>query len=389
MKEISIDKNYLIDILQNLVSIDSVNPTLVEGGAGEKEISNYLFSELAKLGLEVVQDEAAPNRPNVIATLPGSDGSPALILNGHMDTVGVENMGIDPFDPWIKDGKLHGRGALDMKGGIACFVAATKGILDSGVKLKGDLILACSVDEEYASIGMDSLRNKVKAKAGIITEPSCLEIITAHKGFSWIEIETTGRAVHGSMHDVGIDAIVHMGKVLEQIQLLNQSVYPGIKHELLGSPSIHASLINGGKELSTYPDRCKLQMERRNLPHETHADVQREVDSVLEILRENHPYFNAKGEVFLTRGGSDLPHDLPVISTLARQFERHTGVKPDHKGWAAWPEAGLLTEAGIPTVLFGPSGHDPHAPVEYVTIDSLETCTKIVANTIMDFCGYE
>jgi acetylornithine deacetylase len=387
MAQISIDKQALLTILQGLVSINSINPTLVEGGAGESEVSAYVLQTFQQMGLNSRQDEAAPGRPNVIGRLEGAGGGPSLILNGHLDTVGVEGMEIDPFDPIIKEGRLYGRGSLDMKGGIACFIAATQAILAAGVRLKGDLILACTVDEEYESIGMDRLKSQIQATAGIITEPSGLEIVIAHKGFSWIEIETRGRAVHGSMHGVGVDAIVHMGKMLRELEKLNESFYATVAHKLLGTPTIHASLIGGGIGLSTYPDRCVLKVERRNLPHETGEDVQNEIDAILTHLSREDANFEASGRVFFTQPGADLPQDIPLVQILSKNLEGQTSTKPEFKGWAAWPEAGLLTAAGIPTVLFGPSGHDPHAPIEYVEVDSLMLCTSVLVDTIVEYCG--
>jgi acetylornithine deacetylase len=381
-----LDPQRPLDIAAALVAINSVNPCLCSHAPGEAEVAQYVAYVLRNAGLQVEIDEAAPGRPNVIGRLPGSGGGRSLLLNGHIDTVGVDAMEIEPFKPIVRDGRLYGRGALDMKGGLACILAAAE-TLALGGPLKGELIVAATVDEEYASVGMERLAGRLRADGGIITEPTNLRLVVAHKGFSWIEVQTLGRAAHGSDPDRGIDAIAAMGQVLGELERLQRLRYPAMRHPLLGTPTIHASIIEGGRELSTYPDECRLHIERRNLPHESEADVQAEMDELLARLARRDLNFRGSARVFLHRSGAELPADAPIAACLGRHLAARTGRTPEPAGMSPWLEAGMLCEAGTPTVLFGPAGEAPHAAVEYVQIESLPVCAQVLVDTAREFCG--
>ncbi|HET9920604.1 MAG TPA: M20/M25/M40 family metallo-hydrolase, partial [Ktedonobacteraceae bacterium] len=253
----------IIELLRQLVAIDSINPDLVPGGAGEGEIARFVANWLEQAGLEVTIEEAAPQRPNVIAVARGSGGGRSLLLNAHMDTVGVAGME-RPHEPYIEENRLYGRGAYDMKGGLAAILVA--GAAAKQRDLRGDVIVTAVCDEEYASIGTASVVKNWRADAAIVTEPTELDICVAHKGFCWLDIETTGVAAHGSLPELGVDAIAKMGKVLVALEALDRSLRAAPSHPLLGSGSLHASLIAGGQELSSYPERCLLNVERRTVP---------------------------------------------------------------------------------------------------------------------------
>src|SRR5688572_11065719 len=239
-----------IALLKDLVAIDSVNPSLVSGGAGEGAIAERIASEMRAARLDVQVAEAAPGRPNVFGVIDSGRPGPALMLCGHSDTVGVEGMSA-PFDPVIRDGKLFGRGAQDMKGGVASILAAARRLAQSPAGLKGRVIVAIVADEEYASIGADAVVKDWKADAAIVAEPTDLAIGVGHKGFEWVEVETQGVAAHGSRPDDGVDAILMMGRVLGELDALERGFIAGPAHPLLGRPSLHASLVSGGRELST------------------------------------------------------------------------------------------------------------------------------------------
>ena len=199
------------ELVSALVAIDSVNPDLVPGGAGEGEVASYVAAWMRDAGLEVEIDEAAPGRPSVVGVARGSGGGRTLMLNGHLDTVGVEGME-RPFDPVVRDGRLYARGGYDMKAGVAaCMIAAKRLASDD---LAGDVIVAAVADEEYASIGTRSVLRRWSADAAIVTEPTALRVCVAHKGFVWAELETTGRAAHGSRPAEGVDAITRMAPAL-------------------------------------------------------------------------------------------------------------------------------------------------------------------------------
>jgi acetylornithine deacetylase len=386
--DIRVDAGAAEDLLRRLVAIPSVNPRLVPGGAGESAIARCLAGECARLGLEVTVEEAAPGRPNVVAVLRGTDraGARSLLLNGHTDTVGVEGMP-EPFTPMTRGGRLYGRGAFDMKAGLAAMVAAAGALVRSGRRLRGDLLLAFVADEEDASLGTAALVRRWRADAAIVTEPTGLRVCLAHKGFVWATVRTEGRAAHGSDSAAGIDAIVHMGRVLREIERLDRDVLAGRGHPLLGRPTIHASVISGGDGPSTYPRSCRLVLERRTLPAETEAQVRRELDALLDRLRAADPAFRADLQVTLARPGLEVDAGAEVVRVLDRAVLARTGRAAAHVGMSAWFDAALLAAAGIPTVIFGPAGAGWHGDEEYADIASVAECAGIIAAAAVEFCG--
>jgi len=374
-----------VELLRRLVAIDSVNPDLVAGGAGEGNIARFVADWLARAGLEVTLEEAAPGRPNVIGIARGSGGGRSLLLNAHMDTVGVAGME-HPWDPVIADNRLYGRGAYDMKGGLAAIMAA--GARAKQLRLRGDVIVTAVVDEEYASIGTESIARHWKADAAIVTEPTALEICTAHKGFAWFTVETTGIAAHGSLPDVGVDAIVKMGKVLVGLEMLEQGLHSsGITHHLLGSGSVHAALIEGGQEWSSYPERCRLSIERRTVPGETLALLEAELSTIFASIAATDPEFQATVQTGLVREPFEVAKDEPIVQALWRHARAALGHEPGSGGASGWMDSALLAAAGIPTVVFGPGGAGAHAVVEWSDLAQVEQCVTILAAVAGDFCA--
>ena len=357
------------DLTAALVRIDSVNPALVPGGAGEGEIARFVAAWLTAAGLEV-QTVERDGRPSVIGIARGRGGGRSLLLNAHTDTVGVITMA-RPFDPHIENGRLHGRGSYDMKGALAAAMLATRDAL--ALELAGDVIVAAVADEELGSAGTESVLDHVRAGAAIVCEPTELRLAVAHRGFAGFEIETHGVAAHGSRPDVGVDAIEKMGPVLVALGDLSRELRSGSAHPLLGTRSLHASLIEGGQEMSSYPARCVLMGERRTLPGETHADLERELraaagDADVRILVSRDPF------------SIDEHHEL--VRTLAELTGEHEVV-----GLPFWTDAGLTAAAGIPTVLFGPAGDGAHASEEWVEIASLERCRQVYLAAARALCG--
>lgn len=302
----------LVSLLDMLVRIDSINPSLVPGGAGEANIARALAQLLTQQGVKVELDEAAPGRTSVIATVKGRGGGRALMLNAHLDTVGVSGM-TAPFTPRIEHGRMYGRGTYDMKGALAACILAL--LSARGVDLRGDVILTAVADEEHASLGMQSVLTRVTADAAIVAEPTGLQLCTAHKGFTWHEITTHGRAAHGSRADLGVDAISHMGRVLVALEQLNRNLQQRAAHPLLGHASLHASLIDGGQELSSYPERCTLRLERRTLPGESVTQIEAELKDLLADLGAQDPTFQAELKLTLAREPFSTPplRRFPVI----------------------------------------------------------------------------
>lgn len=373
----------LTTLLSELVSIDSTNPDLVSGGAGEEQIARYIAGWLERAGLDVQLVESATARPNVVAIAHGTGGGRTLLLNGHMDTVSSGGMQ-KPHEPFVKDGRLYGRGSYDMKGGLAACMQAIAQVQQH--RLRGDVILTAVVDEEYASIGTAEIAKRTHADGAIVAEFTELQLILAHKGFVWFDIESIGKAAHGSRPDLGVDAIVHMGHVLVELQDLDQTLRSNPTHPLLGSGSLHASLIRGGRELSSYPDRCTLTIERRTLPGESPERIEGVLNGILRHLESVDPSF--KGSV--RRGFDRLPLETPQDAEIAQAIQRAAAQVLGHPAQIAgvpfWTDAAILAGAGIPSLLFGPSGAGAHADEEWVDLASVQTCAEVYLATALDFC---
>ncbi len=373
----------VITLLRDLVAINSVNPSLVPGAPGEAEVSDAIAAHLRRIGLDVEVQYAAPGRPNVIGVLEGRTAGPAMMFCGHVDTVGVEGMD-RPFDPLERDGRLYGRGAQDMKSGVAAMIDAARVLAREGLPA-GRLVIAAVVDEEYASIGADALVTKWRADAAVVTEPTSLEIATGHKGFAWFEIEARGRAAHGSRPADGRDAILRMGRVLQRIEALDRELQRRSPDPLTGVASLHASLISGGREWSSYPDRCLLRMERRTVAGETAERAKGELVAILDTLRQEDSEFDASLRLTFSRPPYALAREHRLPRALARAAES-VGVRPRFGGMSFWTDAAVLGEAGIPSVLFGPGGAGLHGLEEYVEVADVIQCRDALAALAREWC---
>jgi acetylornithine deacetylase/succinyl-diaminopimelate desuccinylase-like protein len=360
----------LAELAQELVRIDSVNPDLVPGGRGERDLARFVADWLEDAGLEVEVEEVAPGRPNVVGRAGGSGGGPTLLLNAHMDTVGYEGME-EPLEPRIEEGRLYGRGAYDMKGSLAAIMVAGAEAAREG--LRGDVLVAAVVDEEVHSIGAEAVARRYEADAAIVAEPTELHVVIAHKGFVWLEVETRGRAAHGSRPDLGEDAIVAMGGVLTAVGALAEALLANPSHELLGSGSVHASLIRGGVELSTYPESCVLDLERRTVPGETVELVERQLREVAG---------DAEIRTTFVREPFEVSQDEAVVQAVLR----HAGAT-DVSGVPFWADSAIFAAVGIPTVVFGPAGEGAHAEVEWVDLADLERCRNVYVAVARELCA--
>ena len=317
MPELIVDNAYLTKTLSDLVAINSINSSLVPDGPGEGEIGAYLAEAMHALGLQVSVDEVAPGRANVIGRRHGRGGGRSLMWNAHMDTVGLNGME-QPFTPVIREGRLYGRGSQDMKGSLAAMLAAVKALNQAKVELDGDLLLTAVADEEYASLGTDHLVQHYRADAAIVTEPTDLELALAHRGFTGFEVETFGRAAHGSRYKDGIDAILLMGRFLSGLDALEQELLRRPPHPLVGPPSIHASLINGGTEMSTYPASCTLMIERRDIPGETVEQAGQELRAIIERCTQADPRFRAELKTFIHRPPFVVDAEAKIVQEVTR-----------------------------------------------------------------------
>ena len=382
----SVDEKAATGLLKELVKIDSVNPALVPGAKGEEEIAEYVANWLKALGLKAKVDKIEAKRCNAVGALKGAGGGKSLMLNGHIDTVGYDYMTIDPLKPVIKDGRMYGRGTFDMKGGLVASLAALKAVVDSGTQLKGDVVVAAVCDEEYASIGTERVMEKTRVDAAIVGEPSALQIERCHKGFAWIDVETKGLAAHGSAWQVGVDAIVEMGKVLTSLEALGAK-HQKRRHPLVGPASVHAGTIKGGLELSTYPDRCLLQIERRTIPGEERKDVEEEMETLLKGIADKDPKFTASYEIIFYRGSMDVPETSDICQTIAACSKEAIKLTPAFTGGSGWLDTQIIWGKGIPAVAYGPAGDGAHAAVEWVDLDTVMEAAKVQELVLRRFCG--
>jgi len=385
MASFSIDRDYLVAALTDLVRIDSVNPSLVPGGAGESRIAAHVAAKMRALGMTVTTLESTSGRPSVVGRREGSGGGRSVMLNAHVDTVGIEGM-VGALEPVIRDGRLYGRGACDMKGSLAACLTTVKALADAKADVRGDLVLAAVADEEYASLGTAEVAREVPVHAAIVTEPTELDLCIAHKGFVWLEVETVGKAAHGSRFFEGIDANMRMGRFLGRLDRLEQELRTRPPHPLVGPPSLHAPTLHGGSELSTYAASCRLGIERRTVPGETEAGVRAEIETLIEQTRAADPSFQASVRCLLARNAFEVPPDAPIVSAVRAAATRHLGRSPALIGKPFWMDSAILADAGVETVVIGPIGGGAHTSEEWVDLQSLERLAVILADATLAYC---
>jgi acetylornithine deacetylase len=365
-----------IELLEQLVAVESVNPTLVPGGAGELELGRFVARWFEEQGVEVELEELGPKRANVVGRVRGSGGGRSLMLNAHLDTVGLG--GPDGgLEARIDGRRMYGRGAYDMKGSLAAIMSVAVAARERG--LSGDLVVSAVADEEALSIGSERVAETVRVDAAIVAEPTDLRLAIAHRGFVWLELETEGRAAHGSRYDLGIDAIALMGPALVGLGELDRRLREdGNLHPLLGGGSTHAALIEGGTEPSTYARSCVAKVERRTLPGETVALVEEQMRAIAGA---------AKVKTIFSREPLETPRDAAIVDVLLRNAAAVLGEPPEIVGVPFWTDAALFAAAGIPTVVFGPGGAGAHEEAEWVDLDHLEQTAEILLRVATEFCA--
>ena len=369
-----------------LVRIDSRNPGLTPGAAGEVECVALLRRVLDDWGFRTEVHEALPGRPNLLARIGAATTSRRLMFSGHLDVVGIEGMTHAPFEGTERGGRLYARGAADMKGGVAAMCAAAWRAAQQS--LGGEIVVALTADEEYESVGTRAMLERgVRADAAIVGEPTRLEIMPAHRGFVWIEVDVSGRAAHGSRWDVGVDAIRHAGLLLSELDRVDAEDLPRREHPLLGRASLHASTIAGGIGMSTYPDRCVVRLERRTLPGERGEDVVAEIERACGAVRARRPSFAAEVRMLMTQGPSDVALDAPIVHELTGAL-RGCDEPVRVAGMSAWTDAALLNAAGIPAICFGPGDISlAHAAEEYIPLDEIDRAVSVLDVLARRWCG--
>ena len=388
MHVIELERDRLANTLADLVRINSVNPDLVPGAAGEAEIAHAIAERLRRTPeIDVQLQVAGPNRPNVIASV-GTGGGRTLMLNGHIDTVTLEGMP-EPLSGRIDGSKLYGRGSNDMKSSIAAMIVLLEEIAEAG-DFPGRLVATFVVDEEYASIGTQAVCREIdrwNPDAALILEPTGLDVTVAHKGFVWATIETHGFAAHGSAWREGVDAISLMGRVLGKLEGLRDDLQSRPGHPLLGPPSLHASLIRGGQELSSYPASCHLEIERRTVPGESRQQVTDELNAILDELRLDDPQFAATLTVGVDRDPFEISPDAPIVQAVRSASDHVLGRTPQISGASGWMDSALLSAVNVPTAIFGPGGFGSHGYEEWADLDMLYDFARVLVRVVYDFCA--
>ena len=318
--------------------------------------------------------------------LPGSGSGASLMLYSHLDTVGVEGMGA-PFEPVVHDGRLYGRGAYDMKAGLAACMTAAKALRDSGCKLAGDVLVVAVADEEEASVGMQAVLERFRADAAIVTEPTELQLCLAHKGFAWLEVEVPGAAAHGSLFERGVDANLRMGQLLVQLARLEKTIRGGPPHPMLGPGSMHVARLEGGTGWSTYAARSLAQIERRLLPGEDGRMAVRDIEEALGGLEPAPPDMMGRVSLMLERPSFEAHADSRIVSVVSNSALRVLGDLPNRLGLPYWMDAAFLAAAGIDTAVFGHAGNGAHADVEWVDLDSVEKLSATLTYAALDYCS--
>ncbi|MEO6500391.1 MAG: M20/M25/M40 family metallo-hydrolase [Jatrophihabitantaceae bacterium] len=375
----------VVELLVELSAIDSANPSLLPGAAGEGKVAERVVDWATNAGLKVEVLEAAPGRPSVLVRSrpAGEGGGRSLMLCGHLDTVPPGDM-TDPWGARIDGDRIYGRGVYDMKAGLVAALIACRDAAAAGVA--GEVIVAAVADEEHSSLGVQEvLAAGVRADAAIVTEPTELVVATAHRGFVWTEIQVVGKAAHGSRPHLGVDAILKTGPILVALDELNQRLR-GTAHPSLGPGTLHGSLITGGEGESTIPASCVLTIERRTLPGETLADVESDVEALLAGCRAADAGLQVSARTTLAREPFEVSAGSDIERTVVAAAERTLGRAVSIGGVSYWADAAFLSAAGIPTVLFGPSGDGAHAAVEWTDLPSTVACARALTATAIEFC---
>jgi acetylornithine deacetylase/succinyl-diaminopimelate desuccinylase-like protein len=382
-RDVSIDDP--VALTQALVRINSSNPGLSSTGVGEKEITEFVAAWLAHHGFDVHRLEKHPGRLSLVGVGRGSGGGRSLMFNGHVDTVTLDSYEGDPLSGHIRDGSVFGRGSFDMKAGLAASMVAAVRARTSGIR--GDIIVAAVADEECGSTGtMELLDAGWRADGAIVSEPSHLEVTLSHRGFVWFDVDIIGKAAHGSRPELGVDAIVYAGYFLVELDKYAQELAIQPRHPLLGTGTVHASLITGGEEYSSYPALCTISIERRTVAGETELVVQEQLRTILDALAARLPDFTYRLRTGLCRNAFEADRENVLTKIMLREVEKTMGHPPVIRAEPFWTDAALLAEKGIPALLFGVDGGGAHAATEWATIDSIEKVTATLVRVAQDFC---
>lgn len=376
-----------VSLCQALVQINSAVPgTGAVRGPGETDIAQYIASWLAHRHIETHWLEPTKGRPSVVGVVRGTGGGKSIMLNGHIDTVTTASYEGEPLSGAIRDGKLYGRGAADMKCGVAAIMIALAEAKKS--PLKGDVIFTGVADEEDLSIGTEQvLQAGWRADAAMVCEPTNEDLIVGHKGFIWFEVNIHGKAAHGSRFDLGVDAVRNAGYFLVELDKYAERLENGTEHPLMGYPSVHASMVKGGEEPASYPAKCSIVVERRTVAGETEEQVYAEMEGLLQGAARQAHTFEYELRTTFSRKPERLARDHPLVSLVSGQLKKVSGKEPTLRAESFWTDCALIDGAGIPVVMYGPYGEGLHAKEEWADVESIRSVASSVIAVTQEFCG--
>ncbi len=373
----------VVELLQRLVSISSVNPALTDDPSigGEARMADYLAGHLDKLGFKVEWHEATGGRPNVVGRFGPDKPRRSFLLESHLDTQGIHQMTVPPFDGEVRGGRLYGRGACDTKGPMAAaLVALEPATLERLAGADIQVVYVGAMGEEKGNIGAEELVEAgVGADEAIVLEPTDLNIVHAHKGALWFEVEVEGLAAHGSNPTLGVNAIRGMAKAIDLIVAATEKAAALRTHALLGQATVNIGVIRGGSSINIVPDRCVIQVDRRTLPGDHHDRIIREIGDGLEGLK-SAGHFKAwhvrkikEGHPFETTASSGLVRGMLAACNSI-------GVKSEALGAAWYSDAGPFSRTCKEIAVFGPGSiKQAHTVDEFIELEELEKGAAILS----------
>jgi len=384
----NISEKDVLSLAKEMIKINSENPP-----GNEKALADYMVEVFNGIGLKALQLDFLPNRPNVVALYGSRDQGRSLIFDGHLDTVPCGDLSlwsINPLEGAIRNGQLYGRGATDMKSSIAAFTCALKAIVDSGIKLKGQVTIVLTSDEEISGLGTKSVLEKgYRADAAIVGEPSNLEVNTAHKGVARWRLTTFGKAAHASAPQEGVNAIYKMAKaVIKLEEIAEKYLQQERTHPILGRPTLNVGIIRGGIKDNIVPDSCEITIDRRLLPGETWHEVEKEFRGELEKLSREDPNFKYELKLYHAHNAAETPSTHPFVKLAKNAVKDVLGRESTVEGFVATTEMSHLVEAGIPSIILGCGDLKvAHTINEYVPVQQIIDATKIYTLIILRYLG--
>jgi acetylornithine deacetylase len=383
-----IKKDDVIDLISELVRIDSVNSWLIPGGAGEKTVQAYIGQYLSMLGIPCQIERIDDTHSNLTAVLKGNGSGKNITLYAHADTVGYELWADRALVPELKGDRLIGLGAADDKGHCAAMMLTVKDLVERGAKLSGDVHLCFISDEEGASCGAMDYVKKHEPEAALVLESAPLEhICVTHQGFGWLKITTKGKAGHGSAGGTSADAIYHMAEVVVRLQRNQRENFAKTIHPMNGETVYHTGVIRGGTDYASYPEDCVLGIEIGTQPGETIQHRLDEIEAIFREIREFCPEFDGHVEVVIARDPFNASGHEELFGIVAETIEKHHGKPAEAVGENSWGDSQLFQDAGFPTLGLGALGGNFHAPDEWISISEMETLVKVLSETIERYCS--